>query len=61
MIAEMKFKKATKGTYVYEETSNDQNLESIIPTLYIRKPAFQNKEAPDHIEVHVFTGNTNEE
>ena len=39
MKVTMTLKKQTKGTFVYEETSNDLELEKTIPTLYIRKAA----------------------
>jgi len=39
MKVTMTLKKQTKGTFVYEETSNDLAVELAVPTLYIRKAA----------------------
>jgi len=50
-------KKATPGTFVYEETSNDAGVERIIPSLYIRKAALTQMigtgTIPDEITVTV--------
>ena len=35
----MTLRKQTKGTFVYEEISNDLAVELAVPTLYIRKDA----------------------
>jgi len=39
MKVTMTLKKQTKGTFVYEEKSNDAGLEKTVPSLYIRKAA----------------------
>lgn len=44
------WKKETKNTHVYEDTSD----EAFIPTLYIRKEAFkEHGEAPEEIQITV--------
>jgi len=44
---EMKFKKETPGTFVYQAIDDDSN----IPTLYIRKEAY--KKRPEKIKIVV--------
>jgi len=39
MKIQMTLRKQTKGTFVYEEISNDLAVELAVPTLYIRKDA----------------------
>lgn len=43
MILKFKFKKETKGTYVYEQVDDNHNpipiVDAVIPTIYIRKSA----------------------
>jgi len=39
MEVTLKFKKKTANTRVYEEVENDMDLESVVPTLYVRTEA----------------------
>jgi hypothetical protein len=48
MTINFKLSKETKGTYVYEEVSDNP----IIPTVYIRKSAFKDK-APEALQMEL--------
>lgn len=52
MIVLMRHKKDTKNTYVYEEVDSNGDTLSKIPSLYIRKTAFNNN-PPNNISVTV--------
>lgn len=52
MIVLMKHKKDTKNTYVYEEVESNGDTLPKIPSLYIRKTAF-NGTPPDNISVTI--------
>lgn len=45
----MKFDRETKGTNVFKDDSED----AIIPTLYIKKKAFDGKDPPKSITVEI--------
>lgn len=49
MKVEMKYKKETKGTYVYESVKPDD----AIPTLYIKKTHMKPEDSPEKITVTI--------
>jgi len=55
MKIKMQYKKSTKNTHVFEEINEDDTLmkdvEASIPSLYIRKRAFNNVPTTIHVEV----------
>lgn len=49
MKFEMKLVKSTKNTHVYGDDSD----EPIVPTIYVRKTAFEGQSAPKSITVEI--------
>ena len=51
MKVQMAFRKTTKNTYVFDEVKAVDSAPSVVPTLYIRKEAFN--ECPLKIEITI--------
>ncbi len=58
MKIRMELNKVTKRTHRYAEVSNDIDLESVTPTVYIKTVALQKEfgKIPEHITIEVSNG-----